>query len=395
MDRLRSSLLELNGLEARQEVEDLLAAGEPLQEILSTLNAGATCARDLVFLYSLDRIVPDLSRLDLLLEGLQYVVDVRCAKKSTPVEPIDDGAADVAGLPHDLERGDAASAARGLRALENQGTEKAVRTALLDTVRGLDGPFGSALVDAVAFLRCFERSDGHDRAVVAHAYALDLVGRARPAANEGATESPAPLPGSPSAGELLAHLRAFHASAADACLEALVSGGRDEEALTVLLTRAEENAGPNARNLLFADAIRESFAHHGDARDELLAELARRLLHPETSSPIVERLADGVGSDPLTSGERTTHTEQLTTAIARRDKTDALTTASALLADEDGADRVRRAVLTNVFKLADAHAPLAFITVATLLSIARSVGWPAARASILRAVHLITVEREP
>lgn len=426
MDRLRSALFESRTLEARQQVDDLLAKGTPLQHILSMLHACAACARDpafgaagtahgLTWLYGLDRSIGDLERLGLLQPALYAAVDFLGGLKLEEIPPLPGRDADVATLPQDFERGDVTRLAGALLALENPRTERAARTALLEVTRAAAGPFGHRLVDVAAFLRGFERADKEDRAILAHAYARDLVhgtddgtrddgdapttpaessAAALPSAPEPPTPS-APLPGSASAGELLAHLRAFHHPAALACLDALVAAGRDEEALTVLLQRAEEHAGPRWHHLLFADALRETFPVLGDARGEVLRDLTERLLRIDPDDRLVERLADGISDEPLKARERNARDERLVDAMVRRDRDAALETAGALLADEDGGERVRRAVLSGALAFEDAHAPRAFAAVSALVAIGRAVGWPASRGALLRAVYLLTVEREP
>ncbi|MFG0318973.1 MAG: hypothetical protein ACF8XB_17005, partial [Planctomycetota bacterium JB042] len=222
---------------------------------------------------------------------------------------------------------------------------------------------------------------------------LDLCRRG--AADPDVADDPAPLPGTAAAGRLLSHLRAFHRPAALASLEALVEGGRDEEALTVLVQRSEEHAGPRWHHLLLADAVHATFPLLGDARAELLRTLTGKLLGSDPTTRLVERLADAVPDTPLRARERRNREERIADAIDRRDREAAVEAAGALLADEGGADPVRRAVLTAVLGSDDADAPRAFAAVAALLAVARSVGWPAARGSLLRAVDLLAAERRP
>src|SRR5690606_22445051 len=103
MDRLRSTLFESKALEARQELDDLLDAGAPLQHVLSPLHSTAACLRGpppaeptdeafgpahgLTLAYALDRSVDDLQRLGLLRPALHAVIDHLASSPLEPIEP--------------------------------------------------------------------------------------------------------------------------------------------------------------------------------------------------------------------------------------------------------------------------------------------------------------------
>ncbi|MFG0318942.1 MAG: hypothetical protein ACF8XB_16845, partial [Planctomycetota bacterium JB042] len=174
MDRLRSTLFEAKALEARQQADDLLARGTPLQHVLSTLHAAAACVHDpesdpgpdapgaahgLTLVYAFDRSIGDLERLDLLRPALHAVIDRLAALPFAPLTPAAAGDPDVASLPQAWEERDVPRLAGALRALEEPRTERAARVALIEVTRRASGPFGHRLVDAAAFLRGFERSD--------------------------------------------------------------------------------------------------------------------------------------------------------------------------------------------------------------------------------------------
>lgn len=406
MDRLRESILCSRTLDAQQEIDELCQDGAPVQGILATLYECATrhqttdssTPHGLVLVYNLDRWVHELGRIGALPVVMRHVARTLAAD---PKQQVDEEQPPVLTVspPESLEAaiaaGETEAVAAWLMGLEEPRQEVGCRHGLFDLALAHLGRMGHTLIFANAFLHGFERVARNGRVVLArHAarYLLDRV--AESDVSPAHISEPPPLPGESSAGALLTGLRQFNRPAALGALFALRAGRRDEEAFTVLLLRAEENAGPMWHNLVYADAARECLEHLPDeARQRLLSDLTERLLHHDPDCPIVEGLNEGIASAPLRTRERITRQAHLADSLARCDRDEALSCARQLLYDEEGADRIREAVATRATRLLDPHAPHAFTMTATCCAIARHVGWPAARGSLLRAVHALATER--
>lgn len=405
MEQLRNAILQGRGLEARQEIDDILSGTSDVREVLEDLYHCASWFQDetfttphgLILVYSLDRSRDEFHRLGCLGQAMHQVANYLSSRShelpvATPDLP---PALPSRSLGEAVGDGDIRETAAFLLGLEDPRRERTVREEFLSIVLGHLGQLGHTLIFANAFQFGFERVQREDRRRLALHAAQYLVKRVRESGVKVEEDpSPLPIPGSPSAGELLARMRDFNEPAASANLDALFRSGRETEALTVLLLRAEEHAGPIWHHLMFADAVRETFPRVTvDQRKELIRRVLTTLLIRDEESHIIENIAEGVPDEPLRSRERNTRERGLADSLVRHDPQAALDCARELLVREEGADRVKKVLVETLGSLRDDHAPHAFIFVTTCLAIATVVGWPAARTPLLRAAYGMASER--
>lgn len=404
MDNLRSAILRSHRLEAEQEVEDLLDRPGGTALALDALYGCATRHVDssfttphgLILVFNLDRSLEALRRMGLATAAARHVAGFLAEARRAALSV---GSIAAAAPDRDLlalaRGGDGPGLAARILGLSAPDLESGVRSALLDLALAHLGRLGHTLIYLNAFLSAFQRSGVETRELLARAMAGYLAARVHePGVSTAKADGPPPIPGDASAGELLAALRDFHIPRALAALAALVDGGRADEALTVLLLRAEENSSRLWHNFILADAARQccGFAN-SEQRRAILLELAERLLHREPEVPIVGGLAAASDSPKPSRRERAAAAERLVDGIQRADPEVALTAARVALADADGADLVLHALFEASIRLPDPHAPHAFILVATAQATADFVGWPAARGPLLRAVYGLSAER--
>lgn len=407
MEALREAILERRALEAQRRVERAMECGAPAQEILSALfGVAAGCAPDaqgtphgLLLVAAADRIVTLADRLGLARHLFGAVAwnlalaereDEEAHHEPGPLEPGD------TTLEHALLRGDAPAAAGALLGLEDPQREPGLRLALLDVGLLHDGPRGHTLALVDALRRGMERASRADRRRLALCAARHLVARVRehPGA-EPAAEAAAPLRPPPSAGELLLHLRRFHAPAARAALESLVAAGRGTEALTVLVRRALERSGVCFHRLLLAAAARRFFQEIEARRDVLLRRVLERLLDSGETCAVLEGLADGVEAATLPARERRRALDRLESAIRRGAPDEALAEGRRLVGDAEGAEGLRALLLRRVSNGACRQDPHLFLAVASCLDLAEDLGPATGRLPLLRGVYALAAERTP
>lgn len=408
MDRLRDAILASRLVEARQEAEELLERGNLVHEVLAGLYFSACHHLDgpfdtssgLFVVYALERVHHELARLGVLDVAVRGVVTFLAETPKTTngtlewkTEVPDRPLAELIG------QGKLADVATLLLALEDRRRETVVRQQLLDWALHHIGRHGNGLVYANAFLHAIERGGRTERMLVAAQAARTLVERDR-LSNESDPDDPipdeSPLPGATSAGHLLTALREFNAASAYAAIDAMCRLDRHDEVMTVLVVRAEENAGEHFETLLLADAVREvlKLVPEPKRRDALIV-VAQRLVKRAPGVPLVEGLASGLGEGTKpTTRERDRAEEALHSALSRNHLEPALEAARTLLFDEEGADRVKRCIVRAAVALAVPDRPHLLLGTLTLLTIACRVGWPSARASLLRAVFALAAEAD-
>jgi hypothetical protein len=408
MDRLRDAILASRLVEARQEAEELLDRGNLVHEVLAGLYFAACHHLDgpfdtssgLFVVYALERVHHELRRLGVLDLAVRGVVTFLAETPKTTNGSLE-WKTDVPERPlaELIEQGKLADVATVLLALEDRRREPLVRSQLLDWALHHIGRHGNGLVYVNAFLHAIERGGRTDRMLVAAQAARTLIERDRLSRDSDPDESipdRSPLPGATSAGQLLTALREFNAASAYAAIDALCRLERHDEAMTVLVVRAEENAGEHFETLLLADAVREVLRLIPEAkRRDALIVVAQRLVKRASGVPLVEGLANGLGEGAKpTPRERERAEDTLLSALLRNHQEPALEAARTLLFDEEGADRVKRRIVRAAVTLAVPDRPHLLLGSLTLLTIAGRVGWPSARASLLRAVFALAAEAD-
>ncbi len=390
-------------VEAQQESADLFRRGARDAALASLYAAAAhhfdttaSTPHGLILVAQFERLLPEATRLGIVAELGAHVAGTLAIAAKTQLDPVPRAARPTpdrfAAVVND---GDLSATHASLLAIAEGDT--AMRTQLLELAVQNAGRLGHTLIFVDAFLHAVNlcaRVAKDTIPEIAGSAALYLIARVKePGVTVPHWDAP-PIPGDAAAGALLSALRAFHIPSAIASLDALIRAQRVDEAMTVLMLRSAENAGRIWHNLEFADAVKELLAIATPAdRHELLLVLARRLLDRMPGQPIVSGLIDDAHSKPASKREKEAAAQKLDDAIVRADLEVALESARTLVADEEGADLVRRALFRAAIEQKDRHPPHLFIFVAVSCRLAHAVGWPAARGPLLRAVHGVTAER--
>ncbi len=402
-DRLRTAILASRMLEAQQEAADLLRRGEK-DATLAALYAAAAQHFDtststphgLILVVQLERVLPEATRLGIAPQLAAHVAGTLALAPKTTLEPIPRAARPTSDRFASIVNDGDLAATHALLVAIAEG-DAVVRTALVGIATANPGQLGHTLIFIDAFLHAValcSRVAKESVPLLANSAARYLVARVKEPGVAAESWAEPPIPGDAAAGALLSGLRSFHIPSAIASLDALCRAQRIDEAMTVLWLRAAENAGRTWHNLAFADAVKELLPSvpAGDRRGLLLV-LAQRLLRRVPGQPLVTGLLDDHPAKPASKREKEALDAKLADAIVRADLETALEASRALVADEEGADVVRRALFRAAIAAKDRHPPHLFIFVALACRLAQHVGWPAARGPILRAVHGVTAER--